>query len=252
MTDNALPLFYRTPEALRFEDHRDLCLERRDDFSFARHTNAIPLPPSEFLPASRDYPIVFARGSDMPSPVAVTGFRARQNLFVTEQGHWKSGTYIPAYVRRYPFIIIQSQDQSHSVLGFDSSCNRIKATAQADDPIPLFEKDGAASPGAKQAIDFCHNFHRSSLLGNELVKELTAHDLLVEKSAEMTLVDKQRFRLDGFLVVDADRFRALPEDVVAAWHKKGFTDAVVLHLASAQNWQRLVELDILENGSAAA
>ena len=73
---------------------------------FARRANAIPISHSEFQPASRHYPIVFtaAEGGSSPAVVAVLGMTAGENLFGAEGG-WASGTYVPAYARRYPFCI---------------------------------------------------------------------------------------------------------------------------------------------------
>ncbi|AQZ50552.1 SapC family protein [Martelella mediterranea] len=243
MADHALPLFYGSPQVLRFEDHKDLTLERKSDFAFAATANAIPLTPGEFLPAVRHYPIVFVRGGDAPAPVAVTGLKQGQNLFVTQAGEWQQGSYIPAYVRRYPFILIQSEDKTQTVLGFDGACARITTAAKTKDGDMLFAEDGTASETTRPMIEFCNAYHQQSLMGTEFVKALQEHDLLVDKQVNMSFPDKSRYRLDGLLVVDPERFRALPAKVIGEWHEKGFTDAVVLHMASSQNWENLLQLN---------
>ena len=186
---------------------------------------------------------MFVRGGDGPAPVAVTGLKQGENLFVTQKGEWRQGTYIPAYVRRYPFILIQSEDKSQTVLGFDQASQRITAAAKAKDGAPLFTDDGKASETTQPMIDFCNAYHQQSLMGAEFVKALQAHDLLVDKHVDMSFPDNSRYRLDGLLVVDPERFRALPADTISDWHKKGFTDAVVLHMASSQNWENLLQLN---------
>ncbi len=242
MADNQKPLFYKTPQVLRFEDHKDLALDKKQDFSFAVGANAIPLAPSEFLPAVRHYPIVFVRGGDSLSAVAVTGLKQNQNLFVDESGQWRANTYIPAYVRRYPFILIQSEDRTQTVLGFDADSKRIQPASKLKDAQPLFAEDGTAGDGARPMMEFCNAYHQQSLQGEEFVKALEAENLLEDKHVDMTFPDKSRYRLDGLLTVNAERFRALPAKTIEEWHKKAFLDAVVLHLASAQNWQNLLEL----------
>ncbi|TPW28477.1 SapC family protein [Martelella alba] len=243
MADDTLPLFYKSPQVLRFEDHKDLVLDTQPDFAFAATTNAIPLPPSEFVAAARCYPLVFAKTAGLPAAVAVTGLKQNQNLFVDASGAWLEGHYIPAYIRRYPFILIQSQDETQTVLGFEGSCQRIRPAGDLAKGLRLFNEDGTAGEATKPMMEFCSAYHQQSLLGNEFIKALQEHDLLVEKHVEMSFADKGRYRLDGLLVVDQERYRALPETVLFEWHKKGFTDAVVLHLASSQNWQHLLEIE---------
>ncbi|AMM85977.1 SapC family protein [Martelella sp. AD-3] len=243
MKNNGLPLFYSAPQVLRFEDHKDLVLERKQDFSFAAKANAVPLSPAEFVPASRHYPIVFVKGDPLPTAVAVTGLKEGQNLFVDSAGAWQAGVYIPAYVRRYPFILIQSEDKSQTVLGFDEGCDRIKPADEAENGSALFAEDGKAGEATAPMMEFCNSFHQASLRGNDFAKALKEQDLLVDKQVNMSFANKSHYRLDGLLVVDEDRFRNLPQDVLIDWHKNGFNDAVVLHLASTQNWQVLLELN---------
>jgi hypothetical protein len=99
-----LPLFYQRPEPLRADQHAAYRLVSKPDFKFAAKTNAVPIMASEFVAAARHYPIVFAGTPVMPA--AVLGFE-QFNLFVDDEGLWQdSRTYIPAYVRRYPFTFI--------------------------------------------------------------------------------------------------------------------------------------------------
>lgn len=242
MSTDQKPLFYKTPQVLRFEDHKNLALDRKPDFSFAAGANAIPLAPSEFLPAVRHYPIVFVKGGGKVSAVAVTGLKQNQNLFVDDAGEWRANTYIPAYVRRYPFILIQSEDKSQTVLGFDEDSDRIQPAEKLKEGQPLFAEDGTAGEGTRPMMEFCNAFHQQSLQGEDFIKALQEHNLLEDKQVDMVFPDKSRHRLDGLLTVNAERFRDLPAKTVEEWHKKAFTDAVVLHLASAQNWQILLDL----------
>lgn len=73
---------------------------------FCRAVNALALSAGEFVAAARDYPIAFAAGdAGAYTPVAILGLADRQNLFVDERGEWEPGSYVPAFVRRYPFCI---------------------------------------------------------------------------------------------------------------------------------------------------
>lgn len=58
----------------------------------------------EFVVASRHLPIVFVPTASKPTPVFLLGAQPGENRHVDPAGAWTGG-YVPAYVRRYPFII---------------------------------------------------------------------------------------------------------------------------------------------------
>jgi hypothetical protein len=102
----ALPLFYGAPRPLDSRRHASKRLRATNDLGFARRTNSIPLNGIEFLLAVKHYPIVFT-ASEPAVPVAVVGLRERENLYIRPDGSWETGAYVPAYVRRYPFIFLE-------------------------------------------------------------------------------------------------------------------------------------------------
>jgi hypothetical protein len=42
--------------------------------------------------------------------------------------------------------------------------------------------------------------------------------------------------VNGFKIVDAQKFQALTDTVVVEWHRKGWLGLVHFHLASLENW----------------
>ena len=99
-------LFYQNPVVLNSETHRNLKLKPSDDgFKFSGKTNSVLLAGIEFPEACKHFPIVFAKmAEERVLPVALLGFRDLENLFIDAGGKWKSG-YVPAYIRRYPFVL---------------------------------------------------------------------------------------------------------------------------------------------------
>src|ERR1700761_1533796 len=102
---DAMPMFYKEPRPLDRAKDGKLRLSRPTHFRFAEGTNAIPLLVDEFPMAAAYYPIVFADGP-LPIPAAVVGLKNDQNLYIDANGRWIAGSYLPAYVRRYPFILM--------------------------------------------------------------------------------------------------------------------------------------------------
>lgn len=224
------PLFYRNPEPVSPETHGALRLKEAG-FGFASSTNAVPLVGAEFPQAAHDYPVVFAPEDGWP--VALLGLTA-QNAFVDEAGAWAPDTYIPAYVRRYPFAFIASEDR------FILALDRDAAAVNETEGVPLFE-NGEPSPALSQALAFCGQFQEAHRLTRAFVDALKEHDLLVNRVADAKLRDKRSFRLGAFQVVDRERWRNLPDAAVVAFHKAGWSELVAAHLASVDRFSMLVE-----------
>ena len=100
-------LFYKNPIALLLDKHQDAGLKQDGDYAFAIQTNSVPVTVPEIAEASKFFPIVFAADA-ATSPVAILGLRNNQNQFV-KNGQWQKDTYIPAYIRRYPFAFTEAE-----------------------------------------------------------------------------------------------------------------------------------------------
>ena len=77
----------------------------------------VPLTVGEFPIAGIYYPIIFA--GDRYQPLAVMGMRQGSNLFVGADGAFEVGAYIPAYIRRYPFVLANDQAREQLVVCID-------------------------------------------------------------------------------------------------------------------------------------
>src|SRR3546814_1115256 len=128
MTSTSLPLFYKQPQALQPGLHAKLSVVKQAGYAFAADANSVPLVFSEMATACRHFPIVFTEGQQ-PSPVAVLGLRGQENLFVDAEGQWRANTYIPAYIRRYPFIFMENADQSQFTLCVDTAAASVQESS---------------------------------------------------------------------------------------------------------------------------
>lgn len=235
-----LPLFYRKPTLLRSDAHAGFGLRRDATASFASSATAIPIVASEFAAAGRQYPIVFT-SDDAAMPVIVTGIEAGKNLFVEADGRWKQGFYVPAYIRRYPFIGITMSSEERIMLGFDEQSDSITETASEIDAIPLFDEAGNPTDTSQRAIDLCENYAVEHRQIKGLGAALLEHNLLVERSAQIRRNDDDIVaQINSFRVVDEAAARALPQDVVLEFHAKGWLHLVILHLASQLSWQSVI------------
>ncbi len=235
MPNTALPMFYRQPRPLNAEQHANLSLVVAKDYRFAAITNSVPVVAAEFAVACKFFPIVFADGP-MPQPVALLGLRDGENLSVDAEGNWADGVYLPAYVRRYPFIFFENEDKSKYTLCIDEAAPSLAS----NDENPLFDKDGPTETTNK-ALEFCRDFQGHLAYTAEFMEALAASDLLVDNRADITLKNGSKFALGGFKIIDEARFGKLPDSEFLRWRERGWLALVYCHLVSISNMAALVE-----------
>jgi len=166
------------------------------------------------------------------------GCRRLQHL-LRLAGGWRKGAYIPACVRAYPFILVERGDAAGTLrLGVDLDADGLSTT----DGAALFDR-GKPAAGLNDAPGFCKAYRDNLAATRGFVAALVAADLLEERSATVTLDGGGFTRLDGFLQVSAERFRALDDATWLDWRRRGWIDAVYAHLHSAGRWAQLVEAD---------
>jgi len=231
----ALPLFYRQPQPLEPKRHAALRLAAGGNFGFAATTNAVALLGAEFPQASRHYPIVFTAGANA-LPAAVLGVKNEQNLFVDATGRWEPGAYIPAYVRRYPFIFLEQPGGDRLTLCVDEASELVKAAAGR----PLFDGE-QPSAATKQALELCTQFQRDAQATRAFVQAAEAKGILVERRADVALERGGKMALAGFRVIDETRFSALDDATFLEWRKNGWIGLVYCHLLSTAAWSGLVD-----------
>src|SRR5665213_2083647 len=201
-----LPLFYRRPAPLSALRHFGLSLSATDSFAFARDANAIPLNVSEFSLAARHYPIVFTP-TDPVTPVAVVGIAKSRNLFVDAAGKWLAGAYIPAYVRRYPFLFIEDKEKDEFILGIDDAAKALREEAGEKDRLFW---EGKPTSLIERAMAFCKEYQSDLNFTRKFCAALEEDRLLADKEAGVALKDGKKFRLTGFRIVDEAKFDKLP------------------------------------------
>jgi hypothetical protein len=238
---NVPPMLYSQIEPLAPQLHKDYKLRPETDFGYAAKTNTMPLTLPEFTLAARHYPIIFI--GDELHPTVALGFEREQNLFVDHKGHWDSISYIPAYVRRYPFILLGGPQDERLTLGVEATAN-----SKAKDARPLFNDDATPTDAVKQALDFCDQFHGAYLFTRDFCDALKKTDIMEEKSVEVELSPGQRMNLGSFNRINEEKFKALPDETIVEWHKKGYLHGVCFHLQSLNNWDNLISRNAARAG----
>ncbi|MEM7426787.1 MAG: SapC family protein [Pseudomonadota bacterium] len=230
-----MPIFYSQPEVLDSERHAGLELKPVKSYEFTRSVNAIPITAAEFPAVARDYPIVFTTGEN-PGAIAIVGLRRDENLMLDKKGSWLKGTYVPAYVRRYPFIFLRSSEGDQFALCIDRASKQVVKGSKA----PLFEGKELGEV-TKNALEFCKAFQQQHMATEKVAEILREHDLLSQNQGRFNLPDGRSVAITDFMTVDEKKFNALSDEAFIAIRKSGALPPIYCHLISMGSWQRLVE-----------
>ncbi|APZ97951.1 multidrug transporter [Sphingopyxis sp. QXT-31] len=226
-----LPLFYQDLVPLSSIDHANFRARALDKADFLINQHAVPLTSDEFASASRFYPIVFSAG-DNPVPLALMGLNEGVNTFVGEDGKLLNPVYVPAYVRRYPFLLAKLRPDTEELsLCFDPTSG---ALGEFDEGDALFENGEPTEP-TKAVLEFCKNFEEAGQRTGFFMEELKKADLLMdgEVSIQPDGSDKP-FIYRGFQMVDENKLRELRGDVLRKMMQNGMLGLIFAHLFSLQ------------------
>ncbi len=231
-----LPLFYKNPTPLDKQKHVELGLKKEFTFSFTREVNAVPVNLIEMPQICHFYPIAFSPDNSA-TPVAILGLRDNENLFVSEKGEWIEHAYVPAYIRRYPFIFSEIPGGEQLTLCVDM----VDSVTEESSEQKFFD-NGEPSQLAKNALEFCKSYHAAAQQTLEFSQAIADAGLLVEREAQINVGGKARINFSGFKIVDEKKFAEMPDEQFLEWRKKGWLPFIYAHLFSGSQWQRLTRL----------
>ncbi|HEV2595897.1 MAG TPA: SapC family protein [Sphingomicrobium sp.] len=226
----SLPLFYNAIEPLNLEQHGKLKVRGLTSLPELGRTHAVPLTVDEFTLVQRHYPIVFSVGG-APVPIALMGLNEGINVFLDESGRaTDANLYIPAYLRRYPFLLAKLRPESDELsLCYDPTSG---AVGDFEEGEALFEGD-EPSGATKAILEFCEQFEAAGLRTNAFVEELVKSDLLMD--GEVAIQPEgfdQPFVYRGFRMVDEDKIRNLRGDELRKMNQNGMLPLIYAHLFS--------------------
>lgn len=245
MTGNVL--FYKNPEPISPEEHGKLGVKRVDHpHAFVAETHVVPLTVAEFPAASLSYPVIFV-GDKVKTALAVMGLRSGDNLFVDKKGDFSPEAYIPAFVRRYPFVFANEKDSDRLLLCIDRDADFI--SEQYD--MPFFE-NGKPSEYTNQAMQFCNDFEVERRRTEQFMELLAENDLLAKRDAVFTPANADGTagapqKIAEYWAVSDEKLAKLSPEKLAELRDNGALGHIYTHMLSLMGWDRLVAMAIIRN-----
>ncbi|HEX7872377.1 MAG TPA: SapC family protein [Sphingobium sp.] len=228
---NNLPILYSDLVPLNSQQHADFRLRPTDAAPLLAEHHAVPLTIDEFVQAQRFLPIVFSSGED-PVPLALMGLNEGVNTIVDDEGKLRGATYVPAYVRRYPWMLARLRPDSDELsLCFDPAVGTVGAFEDGD---ALF--DGTEPTElTKNILAFCESFEQAAARTAEFMKELKTYDLLMEGEVAIQPEGADKpYVYRGFQMVNEQKLRDLRGDTLRKINQNGMLPLIHAHLFSLQ------------------
>lgn len=227
-------LFYSNIKPLSSVEHANLF--HRDDtgFAFAGKVNSVPLTTVEFAKAAGEYVIVFAGENDSLAPYAILGIRDKENVYVDENGKFNA-SYIPAFIRRYPFVFTTFDEGKNFTLCIDSD-----SIALNNDGIGqrLFEEDGKYSEYLSKILAFMTEYQRQFNRTKDFCKKLFQLNLLTPFSAKFESENMQPQVLTGFYAISRDRLKELTDVQLRQLVQSDELELIYNHIQSIVNFEK--------------
>jgi len=150
--------------------------------------------------------------------------------------------YLPACVRRYPFVFANDKDGDRLLLCVDR-----KAPMVTNQPEVAFFDNGQPSEFTNNAIEFCKEFERQRRATLDFVALIKRFDLLTQKTVTFQPRDPQGNpagdpqKIADYLAVDEEKLNALSDEQFIELRKNGALSVIYAHLLSLLNWQRIIQ-----------
>lgn len=233
----ATKAFYEKIVPLNRGQHRKLRIQPAEQKArFAEGTHYVPLAATEFFQAARDYPILFSGSDEEAGPIALLGLQEGKNLFVKADGSWEAGAYVPAFVRRYPFILASANDDSAQfTLCIDESYGGF-GESEGDE---LFDEDGKDSSYLTRMLTFLNSYQADMERTKSFMKRLAELNLLTTRTFRITDSHERNFFLNNFQVIDEERLSKLDDATLGELHRNGWLGWIHAHLVSLGNVSQL-------------
>ena len=224
-------------------DHQDLRIITERSARYGDDVMYAMTFPFEFRSVQAHYPILFHRDAGGSFyPVALFGFRERENLFLDASG-WHAG-YVPAMIRRQPFLIgfQDAKNASESGPGRVLSIDLDHPRVSRQDGEALFQPLGGRSPYLESAANLLEAIYGGYVHCKAFVAALQEHALIESVTFEIQLGDASRNQLVGFHTIDEEKLQGLSGDTLAAFSRQGFLLPLFMILASMSNIRSLIDL----------
>ena len=228
---------YKSLEILNKVSHKNKNIKEIENFLYAKNLISAPITTAEFFEACKNYPIFFAKDKDNNwFSSVILGYKENMNLFVDEKGNWEKLHYIPAFIRKYPFVFIKEENKDNLFLALDKDYLSDK---KSDEIRRLFDDNGENTKMLNNVVSFLNQFHSDSIVTKDFIKQLDEWGILEEKTVTINN-KKEQFNINGLYIINEEKLKNLSKKKKIEINDKNAIPFITAHLISLSNIQKLV------------
>lgn len=228
-------LIYDQAVPVNAQEHSDISIKVSNTYSFSKAVNSVPIVAAEFLAASADCVIVFAGTEEAVFPAVLLGVENDQNEFVDNNGNW-TGRYVPAFLRRYPFVFAQAGEADQLTLCIDEGFAGLNSDGKGE---RLFDTDGERTQYLNDQLQFAAQYQNQYLRTKVFCDRLRELDLLEPAVANFTDETSQPRRLSGFFRINRDKLKEISPETLSMMFNNYELELCFAHLQSFNNVETL-------------
>ena len=203
------------------------------DFYYAKNMNLIPITFSEIKYLCCEYPIVIIIKDEKPALMLLTGLE--KNGAIDDKGIWK-GTYIPSFLKRYPFTLVQTGEDESLHIGFDLESGLFSSP----EGYPLFNQDGTPAEILENVKTLLTVFQNEHQLTENILLKMHEKELLQPTHFTLKKEGEEEQKIGGFFMVDKAKLFEQENDFLGEAVKNGWMEMIELHLFSLSNVSNII------------
>ncbi len=192
------------------------------DLYHAKDMNLIPITFSEIKLLCCEYPVVILIENEIPRFILLTGVES--NVAIDEEGQWK-GTYIPYFLRRYPFTFVQVESREGLNIGFDLESG-LFSSPEGD---ALFDAEGAPTAVLENLKELLTAFEKESKITENILIRLKEQGVLEPAQITLKKGDDEEERVGGFFTISKKKLFEQEDDFLLETVKNGWMEMIELH-----------------------
>ena len=232
-------------EVLNSVEHRDLVFTPQESYENTVKRLTTPLLFSEFVEASRSFPIIFSlhEGDDKLTPMAVLGInQTHGNLFVNKDGSWRENSLVPASLDNYPFYTGPMDENGHSTLVLDVNAPHfMAATKTKNSGQRLFTTSGEPTPALMGIREKILKYQRELAQTDWVVYKLYEQNLFQAKQLADLMPGAEVAKINKFFILDQQKLDALPDEYFLGLRQLGMVTNLYALIASTNNFPLLAK-----------
>lgn len=230
-------MMFQNPIALDDQRTKTTKVRQITGFSHAADMHCCAVTVDEYERAARSLPIVFIKDNNgVWTSMCMLGMKQDVNLCVDADGNWAPNTYVPAWIRSYPFTFIRQDDNT-----LVPALEQAAFSLDPNEGTPLYNEAGEPTEFMNAALGFLKEYHEAQVRTRRFLMHMEKHELFEQIYADLK-VGEESFRLAGIYRLDEAKIAKLPADVLAELMTTGIYRLIATHLMSLSNLDTLAAL----------